>query len=228
MGYGTCWYEGVATHAQVNRAMPSCNAMNSESLPDNGFISDLSQVQMELLQALCMDDQRIYPWNPMSLESEAYFAQMEASGLNFQDWSESEVSTRSQQLFAHLDRLWESVSLVPVGVREALARQFANRVPVAVLEAIANKAQQVLSTPSSLADRLVECAQAAISELTVEDLQVLARPFAYAMRGSETDSVVEATLSKVRPVDWIELSELEQARMSLAIAHYALEQLHNS
>lgn len=202
--------------------------MNNESIPDNGLISARSQVEMELLQALCLDDQAIYPWNPIVQESKAFFAELEVSGLDIPNWSESEVAARSQQFFARLGSLWESVSLVPVGVIEALERQFADRVPVAILQAIANKAQQVVSTPGSLADRLIECTQTVMSQLPVEDLQVLARPFAYAMRGSEADSLLEATLSKVRPVDWTELSDLEQARLSLAIAHYTLEQLNNT
>ena len=201
--------------------------MNSESLPSNGFLSSQSQADMELLQALCTEEERAYPWNPMLPESETYFAESEASGLSFQDWSELEVTARSQQLFAHLDRLWESASAVPVGVREALERRFVDRVPAAVLQAIACRAQQVIATPLSLADQLIECTQAAISQLTVEDLQVLARPFAYAMRGLEANAAIESTLSKVRSADWTELSDIERARLSLAIARYALEQLND-
>jgi hypothetical protein len=57
-----------------------------------------------------------------------------------------------------------------------------------------------------------------------EDLQVLARPFAYAMRGSETE-MLEVALRSVRCAEWADLSSIEQARLSLALARYALDQM---
>jgi hypothetical protein len=41
------------------------------------------------------------------------------------------------------------------------------------------------------------------------------------MRGDD-NNVVDSALNTIRPVAWEELSETEQARMSLAIARYAL------
>jgi hypothetical protein len=43
------------------------------------------------------------------------------------------------------------------------------------------------------------------------------------MRGS--DSPIESTLERVRSVEWDALSDVEQARLSLAIARYALAEL---
>ena len=75
-----------------------------------------------------------------------------------------------------------------------------------------------------MADRLVECVQSLLPDWAEDDLLVLARPFAYAMRGSQAADV-ESVLGEIRHEDWTALSKIEQARVSIAIAHYALEQL---
>ena len=55
-------------------------------------------------------------------------------------------------------------------------------------------------------------------------MELLARPFAYAMRGNQMADV-EFVLGELQFEEWTALSEIEQARMSLAIARYALSQL---
>ena len=52
----------------------------------------------------------------------------------------------------------------------------------------------------------------------------MARPMAFAMRGSSADEFVEATIQSVRQDDWDALSPIEQARLSLAAARYAISQ----
>lgn len=44
------------------------------------------------------------------------------------------------------------------------------------------------------------------------------------MRGDQNDAV-ENTLATVQPVNWYDLSEVEQVRLSLAIALYAISQV---
>ncbi|MCY7276196.1 MAG: hypothetical protein LH702_21280, partial [Phormidesmis sp. CAN_BIN44] len=106
-----------------------------------------------------------------------------------------------------------------------LAQKFAS-VPQTLLAAIARQAQKVVETSNSLADQLVQCVQDVLPTWADDDLQVLARPLAYAMRSDGAD-VVDATVNSVRPIAWNDLSETEQARMSLAIARYAIDQLGN-
>jgi hypothetical protein len=96
-----------------------------------------------------------------------------------------------------------------------------------MLEAIASKAQQIFSTNLSLADQLVLCVKPLLPNWADEDLLVLARPLAYAMRGA-SDSNGESIPGVPRPVEWTELTQMEQVRMSLAVAHSALVQLNNS
>jgi hypothetical protein len=66
---------------------------------------------------------------------------------------------------------------------------------------------------------MVQCVQELLPEWGEDVLQVWARPLASAMRGSEAEIA--------RPVEWDELSESERARLSLAVARYALRQFND-
>lgn len=70
----------------------------------------------------------------------------------------------------------------------------------------------------------MQCIQELLPNWAEDDLLVLARPFAYSMRGADTDEFV---LGNVPSQDWTALSEIEKARTGLAIAQYALAQLQN-
>ena len=74
----------------------------------------------------------------------------------------------------------------------------------------------------SLADQMVECVLDILPQWDEEDLQVLARPLAYAMRDADPEGV-ELVMATQRL--WAELSEIEQARVGLAVARYAISQL---
>jgi hypothetical protein len=158
-----------------------------------------------------------YPWNPADSASETFFAELEQS-FSLDDWQDTEIAARSMAFFSHLDQLWSTNSL-----QTMLAQKFAE-MPQALLNAIAHQAQQIAEASNSLADQLVQCVQEILPAWADEDLQVLARPLAYAMR-DESDAI-ESTLKSIRPVEWTELSETEQAKMSLAVARYAIDQLN--
>ncbi|KGF73837.1 hypothetical protein DO97_10640 [Neosynechococcus sphagnicola sy1] len=197
--------------------------MSRQPSPPGDFESSLSQVEQELMAALLHSDV-IYPWNPAAPDADAYLdAQQQAFVL-----PEGEgMETKTSQFFDYLDQLWSSIAAVDASVQKIeakLVKRFAVRVPRAILETISQTLCQSLSTSLSLADRLVECAQEVLPQWNVEDLQVLARPLAYAMRGMETE-VIDAALRVVRPLSWTDLTEIEQARLSLAIARYALTQV---
>jgi hypothetical protein len=162
-----------------------------------------------------------YPWNPSMPEAEEFFAQTEKESI-FDGWKPEDVSVRSGTFFAQLDQLWSATSL-----QEALVQKFAVRMPHVLMAAIAQRAQQVVSTSLTLADQLVQCVQEALpnlAELAPEDLYVLARPLAYEMRDADSQAI-ESTLATVRPIDWQALSEVEQTRLSLAVARYAIAEL---
>lgn len=188
----------------------------------------LNSIQGELLEALLQAEEDFYPWNPAEPEAEAYFAELER-GFLLEQWQEvEEITQASQTLFNRLHQCWSSSNVVAEEkLRQSLSDRFAALMPEAWLEAIAHKAQQIFSTNLSLADQLVLCVKPLLPNWAEDDLLVFARPLAYAMRGT-AESGAETPSSVARPVEWTELSPVEQARLSLTVAHSALVQLQNS
>lgn len=199
--------------------------MTNQLSPNPELPSLEAQAELDLLQALCVESESLYPWNPIEPESADYFMDLETQIQNLEAWTEAELAERSSQFFAQIDGLWAASA--PVSLLEAIAVRFPRCVPHSLVETIVQQAQRTLATSNSLADQLVQCVQDLMPQWDVEDLQVLARPLAFSMRGSETDTVIESTLLAVRAVEWQELSEIEQARLSLAIARCTIEHLRN-
>ena len=202
--------------------------MSSQPMQYKNCEDALSSVQGELLEALLQSEDDFYPWNPAEPEAEAYFAELER-GFLLDQWQEvEEITQASQALFNQLHQCWSSSELVAEeNLRQSLSERFAALMPQAWLEAIAHKAQQLFSTNLSLAEQLVQCVRPLLPNWAEDDLLVFARPLAYAMRG-QSESATEAQPGVVRSVEWTELSPMEQARLSLAVAHSALIQLQNS
>ncbi|MBD2057245.1 hypothetical protein H6F88_14660 [Oculatella sp. FACHB-28] len=192
------------------------------------FSSFHAQAERELLQ-LILQSEASYPWNPAESSAEAYFAELEQEVEA--SWSAVELAAQGQALSNTLEQLWATV-LPTATIQETAAQslsadlfgQFSAQVPKALLDRIIGRANQIIATNLSLADQLVQCVQELLPDWGEDDLQVLARPFAYAMRGAETE-MLEAALRSVRCAAWTELSGIEQARLSLAIARYAIAQL---
>lgn len=152
-----------------------------------------------------------YPWNPADPESESFFNTLEQK-FPIDSLSDAEMSDRADAFFAHLDSLFAAPTL-----ESSLAQKFAT-VPQSILNAIARQAQKLANSSATLADQLVLCVQEALPQWADEDLQVLARPLAYSMRGEEPT---------VKATDWSKLSETEQAKLTLAIARYALNEVQD-
>ncbi len=191
-----------------------------------------AQAELELLQLILQDSASCYPCNPAEPEAEAYFAALEQEVVKA-GWLEEDFAAPIQALATQFDQLWKSVNSPKADdtatVTQRLCnteffQRFATQVPQQMLDAIVQRAQQLLSSNLTLADQLVHAVQDCLPSWEEEDLQVLARPFAYAMRGSETE-MLEVALRSVRCAEWTELSGIEQARLSLAIARYAIDQL---
>ena len=175
-----------------------------------------SHAELEIVQTLLASEETAYPWNPAEAEANAYFQRLEQQA-NWEEWCSQEV-VLAEAVAQQVNQLW---------VQRALSLRFATQVPQTLLVFIARKAEEVYRANLSLADRLVKCVQDVLTEWGEDDLQILARPLAYAMRDSEgeaIDNILQATHS----VAWDNLSEVEQARLSLAIARYALDQTEAS
>ncbi len=173
-----------------------------------------------------------YPWNPTDPETEAFFTDSDTPSI-FAGWQEEEIADRSQSFFNRLGQVW-----APVSLQSRLAERFSARIPQSLLAAIAQQAQAALSntqkalnTSLSVADQLseqlVQCVQSITPTLATEDLYVLARPLAYQMRNGGLQDAIDSTLSQVPQTDWEQLSEMQRARLSLAIARFALNELQS-
>jgi hypothetical protein len=193
-----------------------------------------SQVELELLAALLEPEDATYPWNPTDDESEAYFYELEQQ-FAMADVLEEEFTSRSQTFFHQLDNLWlqvenstyyncNTITAAVSSLQENLQKAFAASIPQNWLNAIAAKATEIVTSQQSLGEQLIECVQAVLPTWEADDLSILARPYAYAMRSGEPHKI--GSINNVE--DWTALSEIEQAKMGMAIAYYALRELNES
>ena len=184
--------------------------------PDSQYFRDsLPQAQMDLLATIVQTDVA-YPWNPAQLESESYLTALDQEFALSDTFSDSDIAQKSQVLFAQLEQVWLTTAL-----QKSLREKFA-RVPQDFLARIAQSVQNATVKYQSLADQMVECVLDILPQWAEEDLQVLARPLAYAMRDVDAEGA-QLVMATRKP--WAQLSEIEQARVSLAVARYAISQL---
>ena len=176
-------------------------------------LSAENNAQQEMLQAI-LTPQQPYPWAPA--EATDYFHQATAAGDELA-LSDEEARSGWQTLSAQLDTLWGGSS----SIQEALAQRFARRLSQDVIEQITAKATQVVNTGRPLAEQLITCVRDTLTGWDEADLQVMARPLAHAMRGQE--EILDATINSVRDIEWADLSPMEQARISLAAARWAVD-----
>lgn len=175
-----------------------------------------TQAELDLLHALFQPEE-LYPIPPLQPETETRLSQIEQRFSVTNCLTDAEVLEKSQALLTQMDRLWSITQL-----QKSLQQRFAQCMPRHLLHQLVQKGVEMAASGVSFADQLVQSAQAVLPQWQEEDLWVLARPFAYAMRG---DNVSEATLAAMQSKEWVDLSEVEQARVSLIIACAALSEL---
>ncbi|MBU7582459.1 MAG: hypothetical protein KAF91_06025 [Nostoc sp. TH1S01] len=202
---------------------------NSNNVPPSA-----TQVELEFLELLLQPEDAAYPWNPADDQSEAYFDELEQQ-FPMQDVLDEELHTRAQSFYGKLDNLWSQVATsadykctteirILDSLCETLQNTFAAGVPTGWLNAIAQKATEVAAIQQSISERLVQCVQTVLPGWETDDIAVFVRPYAYAMRSSEQQNLT-SVMNKIKNRDWATLSEIEQAKVSVAIAYYALRQL---
>ncbi len=176
-----------------------------------------SATASELLQTI-LDLEQSSPWISAETASE-YDEQISKAGAVL-EISDAEAAQGWQGLSAQLNSLWnvEENSLV------RLQQKFAERLPVEMLVMIAQRARQTVRSGEPMVKQMIGCVQDGLSSVAEADLQVMARPMAFDMRGSSADEFVEATINSVRQAEWEDLSPIEQSKLSLAAARYAIAQ----
>jgi hypothetical protein len=190
----------------------------------------LSKLQTELLQAVL--ETEAYPWLADEM-AQPYSAHTEAAG-EMLEISDEEATQGWQSLSAQLDQRFALMGN-GASLSERLQQKFAERLPADMLARIGEKAQQLVSggesvgqsVGQSVLEQMMACVQDVLSYIADEDLRVMARPMAMAMRGNSADEFVDATIKSVRTDDWAALSPIEQARLGLAAARYAISQAEN-
>ncbi|MEM9923495.1 MAG: hypothetical protein AAF915_07070 [Cyanobacteria bacterium P01_D01_bin.50] len=203
------------------------------------FNNSHSQIELDLLASLLEPEDNSYPWNPCDEDTQAYFDRLEEQ-FPMQEILGEELHTRSLGFHNQLDALWSKIetseyyncntnSPVAVKLQKSLQKQFRNSMPLDWIDLIAQKAAEIFNSQQPMAEQLIECVQTVLPSLEVDDIMVLARPLAYATR-SGSHSRIESTLANFKQdenCEWTALSEIEQAKLGLAVAYHALNQLDN-
>lgn len=184
-------------------------------------------VETDLVE-LIWGDETVYPWNPSDPIADHYFSIQDRS-FPVTAWSSNELSPNVESFFAGLEELWngfksETESLLVEGYSD-LDQQLLNLqlqfgvVPMGIIERIVNCAHSLYQSNLSLLEQLTVCVHSTFPHIDHEDLWVLARPFVYAMRSGD---MVERLVDTTRNSQWHTLSDVEQARLGLAIAQVIL------
>lgn len=189
---------------------------NPQSTPQNA-----SEAEADLMNCLLASSTIDYPWNPADPEVAEYYAAADAS-FNLDDWSESEINDRAHSFFDRVRDCWaSSPSPEPaVSPLAALTAKFGSRVPQQWLAKIAANVGTVANSNLEPVEQLVHSVRDLLSNWATDDLLVMARPYAYAMR---CNPGVDNPENIVRPVEWADLSELERAKLTILIAQYAID-----
>lgn len=182
---------------------------------DGAMSEQMSAEQVELLQAVLETDG--YPWLSAEMTAE-YAARAEAAGQVL-EISDADAARGWQGLSQRLNERWNDSLIVQ------LQQKFAGRLSPAMIAHISDRAQPAVRSGQPMMAQMIACVRDRLTQVAESDLQVMARPMALAMRGSSDEEFVEATIRSVRSAEWEALSPLEQARLSLAAARYAIAQL---
>lgn len=176
------------------------------------------QAEQDLLHSV-LSPAPSYPWDAYSQTTAEYLNQFEQDAADL--WDDDAIASQWSQVSTLAASLWAGAA---DRLLATLTQKFGARMPQPLLAQLSSQAQSAANSGQALMDQLIISAQAALTGWDAGDLQVMARPLSLAMRSGDADAV-DAVVQSIRPADWEELTEIEQARLSLAIARYALAEL---
>ncbi|NJL46057.1 MAG: hypothetical protein HC922_10810 [Leptolyngbyaceae cyanobacterium SM2_3_12] len=161
-----------------------------------------------------------YPWNPLAPEAETYLASLETE---FDDPLINGAITQGWTAFSQqLESQWEPPAALVTSLGMQIKEQFQGQVPEALLKTLVASATDLVNSGRPLIEQLVACVNAVLPSWDDADLAVLARPLAYSLRDGRSE-VIALNLGSLPQADWGALSEIEQARLGLAMASMALK-----
>jgi hypothetical protein len=180
-----------------------------------------SQAEAELTDCLLTSPTLDYPWDPTEPATADYYTESD-SHFSLDDWSDTEIEQRSQSFFTQIQTCWLDAPSPELEFNPAqlLTDKFGHRVPHQWLAAIATKVSSLANSQLEPVEQLVQSVQDLLANWAADDLLVMARPYAYAMR---CDPGVSDPDRIVRPLEWSELTELERAKLTILIAQYAID-----
>jgi hypothetical protein len=179
-------------------------------------LDNSSALQTQLIDSLLADSTVKYPWNPAEPDTANYYLESDRH-FSLEDWSDAEIGQRSQSFLAKIQSCWENaptpeLELSPLA---ALINKFGTRVPQQWLSQIAANVTSLAASNLEPIEHLVQSVQDLLPNWGTDDLLVIARPYAYAMRGYPD-------LDKLEDLDWVELSQIERAKLTILIAQFAI------
>jgi hypothetical protein len=194
--------------------------MNQQLHPVDPSFEVPMSAEQDLLASIFASGQP-YPWEPLSPDGEDYLNHVEAQ-LDGDPEVEDAIAAGWYRVSSLLETQWASAeATAPERLLSALKARFQERMPEDALGTLAAAAAKLVQSGRPLAEQLVETAQAILPGWDTGDLVVMARPLAYSLRDGQND-VLDVTLGSVPQVEWESLSDIEKARLGLAIASVAL------
>jgi hypothetical protein len=186
------------------------------------------------LLASILSPEPAYPWQPLAPEAEPYLRHLEAELEAELDGLEDEpLTTTIAAGWQRFSTLLASQMAAPVFMEGSAAavlgqlQQFQSRLPGPLLENLAATATRLAQSGQPLVAQLVDCVNAVLPAWNADDLAVLARPLAYSLRDGRGE-ILELNLRAIPATDWQALSDVEQARLTLAVASVALKAAQDS
>ncbi|HSM80222.1 MAG TPA: hypothetical protein VLS96_00985 [Nodosilinea sp.] len=202
--------------------------MNQPSSTPNPPSESAVAAEQDLLASI-LSPEALYPWQPLDPAVEPYLARLEAE---FDDLEEAEfgaaIAAGWQNLTAQMASQMATQMAAPALPETAVTavvkqlRQFQGRMPGDLLQSLAGTATSLARGGQPLLDQLVQCATDILPTWDTADLAVLARPLAFSLRDGRGE-ILELNLRAIPANPWESLTELEQARLTLAIASVALK-----
>ncbi len=168
-----------------------------------------------LAENLWQDDEDVYPWEHFSEEMEKYIE--EKSDVIINNYQEAEENNKSAQFFELLNNKWERLDREKIEC--FIKNEYSKLVPETWLKNIIKRAKDLVGKSSDNLERLLDCVQPLFPDHDRDDLSIIGRPIAYAMRsgpGKEDNKL------------WQDLTEREKIKLTMKIAQSALNQHQNT
>jgi hypothetical protein len=167
------------------------------------------------LLAILIEEESTYPWDITDIDSNNPLDLTETPFSLFDGLETTEIEAQAHRFFTNLHQQWPTVS---ASLRSNLFDKFAAILPAEYLNRLLASAENLVNSQLDSFDRLVACLSDLFPQWSPEDLQLFARPYAYTMRNGHSETTIETE-------NWQNLSEIEQIRLSAAIASQILRDL---